>query len=169
MAEPNVVYTYRGGEKLELGKKPDQLVVRALPETLAQAEAFTVDASNMVQVSSASTRVVASETELEDMMAVGRRIAPTHHAYFDTETGSDFLITDRIIVCFKDVLADSEIDAFAGNYGLTQLERYSDKDFLFQLTDHTGMNPVKLVVKLSEEDDLVELDRSKGRSEGGKQ
>ena len=29
------------------------------------------------------------------------------------------------------------------------------REYLFQLTDHTGMNPVKLVVKLTEEEPLV--------------
>jgi subtilisin-like proprotein convertase family protein/subtilisin family serine protease len=33
---------------------------------------------------------------------------------------------------------------------------YSDRDYLFQLTNHTGINPVKLVVKLTEEEPLVE-------------
>jgi subtilisin family serine protease len=35
-------------------------------------------------------------------------------------------------------------------------QRYGDRDYLFQLTDHTGMNPVKLVVKLTEEEPIVE-------------
>ena len=41
-------------------------------------------------------------------------------------------------------------------YSLVLLQTYSDREFLFQLTDHTGMNPVKLVVRLSEEEPLVE-------------
>lgn len=40
---------------------------------------------------------------------------------------------------------------------MVKKKKYSDKDYLFQLTDHTGMNPVKLVVKLTEEEPLVEL------------
>jgi hypothetical protein len=39
---------------------------------------------------------------------------------------------------------------------LVKKAAYSDRDFLFQLTNHTGMNPVKLVVKLMEEEPLVE-------------
>jgi subtilisin-like proprotein convertase family protein/subtilisin family serine protease len=35
-------------------------------------------------------------------------------------------------------------------------DTYSDRDYLFQLTNHTGINPVKLVVKLTEEEPLVE-------------
>jgi hypothetical protein len=33
---------------------------------------------------------------------------------------------------------------------------YDDRDDLFQLSDHTGMNPVKLVVTLTEQEPLVE-------------
>src|SRR5687768_16690866 len=32
------------------------------------------------------------------------------------------------------------------------MQQYSAKDFLFQVTNHTGINPVKLVVQLQEND-----------------
>jgi subtilisin-like proprotein convertase family protein/subtilisin family serine protease len=81
-----------------------------------------------------------------------RNGAPTHHAYTIAESGREFLITDRILVTFRRPIPANELDAFAGRYGLVLKERYSDRDYLFQLTDHTGMNPVKLVVKLTEEE-----------------
>ena len=48
-----------------------------------------------------------------------------------------------------------DVNAFAAKYGLILREKYSDKDYLFQLTNHTGMNPIKLVVLLTEEDGSV--------------
>ena len=69
------------------------MVVRALPDVVSDAVITEKE-----QVSSASTRVTTSANELESMMNRSRMVAPTHHAYFDVESGSEFLITDRIFV-----------------------------------------------------------------------
>lgn len=145
-------YTYRCGQKVDLEKSPDQMVVRALPNQLTDAAIV-----NAEQVSSASTRITTRASDLDEAMIRSREIAPTHHAYSETETGAEFLITDRIFVTFKEVLSDEQVDAFAGRYGLVKKETYSNKDYLFQLTNHTGMNPVKLVVMLMEKEPLVEM------------
>ncbi len=145
-----MTYTYRGGRRIELEKSPDEFVARAEPDRLRPAG---IDAT---PVSPASSRAHTDPAELETMMARSREVAPTHHAYAVAGTGQDFLITDRIFVTFKEALSDEKVAAFGGRYGLIQRERYSDRDYLFQLTDHTGMNPVKLVVKLTEEEPLVE-------------
>jgi subtilisin-like proprotein convertase family protein/subtilisin family serine protease len=145
-------YTYRGGKKVKLEKSPDQMVVRILPPELTDKAIL-----NAEQVSSASTRINTSASELESLMARNRNVAPTHHAYYETESGEEFLITDRIFVTFREALSDAQVDEFAGRYGLIKREAYSDKDYMFQLTNHTGMNPVKLVVKLTEDEPLVEM------------
>ncbi|SFE85863.1 proprotein convertase P-domain-containing protein [Nitrosomonas sp. Nm166] len=151
-------YTYRSGQKVELDVSPDQIIVRARPDELTDSAMInTEQVINAEQVSPASTRITTHAADLESVMEQGREIAPTHHAYFDSETGAEFLITDRIFVTFKEALPDAEVDAFAGRYGLIKKETYSDKDYLFQLTNHTGMNPVKLVVQLVEQDPLVEM------------
>jgi hypothetical protein len=111
MNEPNKTYTYRCGEKVELEKSPDQMVVRAFPENLDDAAIVASE-----QVSSASTRIKTSEAELESLMERSRSVAPTHHAYY--ETGKEFLITDRIFVTFKEALSDAQVDEFEGCYGL---------------------------------------------------
>lgn len=145
-------YTYRGGKKVELEKSPDQMVVRALPSDLSDSAIL-----NAEQVSSSSTRINTSTSELESLMVRSRNVAPTHHAYYETESGEEFLITDRVFITFREALSDALVDEFAGRYGLIKKETYSNKDYLFQLTNHTGMNPVKLVVKLTEEEPLVEF------------
>lgn len=150
MPESEPTYTYRAGEKIQLEKAPDQFVVRALPETL---EALGIDDAE--RVSSHSSRVTTRALDLEPEMSRMRNLAPTHHAYTDAATGAEFLITDRILVTFREPLPAEQLDAFAARYGLMQKTAYSDRDYLFQLTDHTGMNPVKLVVKLNEEEPLV--------------
>lgn len=153
MAESQETYTYRAGQKVRLKKEPDQFVVRATPEEVKEDLGIT-DAE---QMSSASSLVTVRAPDLEATMSQARHIAPTHHAYRTIETDEEFLITDRVFVTFRDLLPPEEIDAFIARYSLVLLEKYSDRDYLFQLTDHTGINPVKLVVKLMEDEPLVEL------------
>jgi len=143
-------YTYRNGQKIELGKKPDEFVVRALPEEL---DARGVRGAR--RVSSRSSRVGAAPGELEAAMARSREIAPTHHAYTVADSGADFLVTDRVFVSFKQPASAADIAELAGRYALRHLTAYSPTDHLFNLTDATGMNPVKLVVKLVEDEPLV--------------
>ena len=143
-------YTYRGGVKLPLDKRPDQFVVRAQPD-----EMLALGIGDAERVSAASSRVTTRAADLEPMMARSRLVAPTYHAYELPETGEDFLITDRVMISFKDALPAERVAEIAGKYSLRQIEAYSDRDFLFQLTNHTGMNPVKLVVALTENEPLV--------------
>lgn len=151
MSNSQEVYSYRGGQKINLVKRPDQFIVRSLPDRLKD-----IGITDAEQVSSSSSRVTTRSLDLERLMSEARHVAPTHHAYQIAETGEDFLITDRIFVTFREPLTPEQVGAFAGRYGLVQRQAYSERDYLFQLTDHTGMNPVKLVVKLTEEDPLVE-------------
>ena len=151
MSNPQETYTYRAGQKVVLEKRPDQFVVRALPDQLRDIGIMGAE-----QVSSASARVTTRAADLEPLMSRARHLAVTHHAYYVAETGQELLITDRIFVTFREPLPSDQVDAFAGRYGLIKEEAYSDRDYLFQLTDHTGMNPVKLVVKLTEEEPLVQ-------------
>ncbi|MCZ8522453.1 MULTISPECIES: S8 family serine peptidase [Paenibacillus] len=146
------VYTYRAGKKIALTKQPDQFVVRALPSELKQK----IGIADAMQVSTSSSRVVTAKSELEPLMNRARNVAPTHHVYRVSDTQKEFLITDRVIVSFREPLTSEEIGSFAGRYGLFTLEAYSDRDYLFQLTDQTGINPVKLVVTLMEDEPLVE-------------
>ncbi len=145
-------YTYMGGNRIDLVKLPDQFVVRALPEQLEKE-----GISYTQQVSSASSRICCRQGELESLMSQTRHIAPSFHDYRLAETGEEFLITDRIFVTFRESLDQAAIDAFAGSYGLRQKQAFSEQDYLFQLTVHTGMNPIKLVVLLTEEEPLVAL------------
>src|SRR5262245_69705 len=150
MPDTDVVYTYRGGRKLVLNKEPDQFVVRAAPDRLHE-----LGIAHTERVSPGSTRVDVPPDQLEAMMADARAMAPTHHAYAMSDTGQEFLITDRVLVTFKEPLSAERVAEFAGRYGLLQLEAYSDRDFLFQVTEHTGVNPIKLVVKLTESEPIV--------------
>lgn len=139
-------YSYRNGKKVALYKKSDEFVVR----TPTVPQLTGTGAMPAERVSPASTRMKVSAAELESAMAASRAIAPTHHAYYQAQTDQSFDITDRILVTFKQAPADTQLDVFVNKYALRQLARYSETDFLFQLTNDTGVNPVKLIVQLTE-------------------
>ncbi|MBI4566165.1 MAG: proprotein convertase P-domain-containing protein [Planctomycetes bacterium] len=147
MAKRQDTYTYRAGRKLKLKKRPDQFVVRRLPGDLA-----TAGMPPAKQMSSQSARVRCAPRDLEKLMSRARKMAPTHHAYEETESGNEFLITDRVFITFREPPDPEALGRFAGRYGLEILEKYSDRDYLLRLTDATGMNPVKLVVQLMEKE-----------------
>lgn len=149
MSEQTPLYSYRCGNKVSLKKNNQQFVARMSIEELQ-----SMGYEHIERVSPSSCRVTLPEKDLEQSMSACRYHAPTHHAYFREENEQEFLITDRILITFKQALGINEVDAFAGKYGLIQLQKYNDIDYLFQLTNHTGMNPVKLVVKLTEEDEI---------------
>ncbi|TPG69339.1 peptidase [Brevibacillus laterosporus] len=151
MSQNQQLYTYRVGQKIILRKQSDQFVVRALPNELEKKMGIT-DAE---QVSSASSRVTTRTTDLENLMTRARDVAPTHHAYYITDTNDEFLITDRVFVTFCEPISSEEVSAFAQRYGLVMLEVFGDRDYLFRLTNLTDMNPVKLVVHLTEKEPLV--------------
>ena len=152
MSDANKTYTYRCGEKVELEKSEDKIVVRALAEQVDDAAILSSE-----RVSSASTRLRVNHDNLESLMERSRVLAPTHHAYYDSDNGSEFLITDRIFITFVAAPTDQQIDDFIGKYSLIKKATYSDKEYLFQLTTHTGINPLKLVVKLMEDEPMVEI------------
>ena len=136
-------YTYRDGRKVVLNKRRDQFVVSRLSDDVPVG-------NDPLQVPSTFSRVTCKPAELDGLMEKSRLSAVTHHAYEAAESGDDFLITDRIIVTFDKQMTPEEVGAFAGKYALEKVLKYSATEYSFRLTSATGMNPVKLVVKLVE-------------------
>ncbi len=151
MNSTNETYTYRGGEKLLLTKSSNEFVVRATPEKLAE-----IGITDTEKVSPSSSRVTTREEELNMMMDQASNAATTQPAYYEADSGQEFLSTDRILVTFREPLTAEKVDEFSGRYGLVKKETYSDRDYLFQLTVHTGMDAVQLVVELTENEPLVQ-------------
>ncbi len=150
MAKKKSLYTYRGGIKFPLRKRPGEIVVRALPQAVEQA-----GFGRGKQVSSASTRLKCDPKEVDHLMDNCRRFAVTHHAYDSEETGYEFLITDRILVRFEEPPTAETFGVFINDYSLINVEALSDSEYVLRLTDHTGCNPIKLIVQLTESDDRI--------------
>jgi subtilisin-like proprotein convertase family protein len=147
------VYTYRNGKKIYLKKETNQFVVRANPEELEKMGVT----KGVEKVSSASSRVTVKSSKLDSAMEEMREEAVTHHAYTQENNDAEFLITDRIMVTFKQPASNEQLNQFMAKYALIIRNKYSEREYLFQLTDQTGINPVKLVVLINEtESNLVE-------------
>lgn len=152
MPNSKALYTYRAGQKVMLSKEANQFVVRLKPDEVKKNMGVT----DVEEVSPSSTRVTLKSNELEGFMEKSREIAPTHHAYTLVNTEQEFLITDRIFVTFHQVISKQQLKDFENRYVLELVTAYNDKDYLFRLTNETGMNPIKLIVKLTEQEPLVE-------------
>lgn len=145
------LYTYQNGKKLFLRKKPDQFVVRVPPDELIGTDKMKA----IERVSPSSTRVTVTSNVLDAEMKKIRKEAVTHHAYALEDSEAEFLITDRIIVTFKKPATHAALTEFMAKYALILIKKYSDTEFLFQLTEQTGMNPVKLVVRITETESSI--------------
>ncbi len=147
------VYTYRAGQKIALEKSPTKFVIRRLPEELKD-----LGIAEGEKVSSRSTIIEVPEAELDSAMFKARESSVAHHLYFDPETGEEVLLTDRVLITFREHAGMEAINALLGKYRLRILEKYDPQNFLVQLTNETGINPVKLVVQLIEnEQETVEM------------
>lgn len=146
-------YTYRNGKKVYLKKQPDQFVVRATSKTLERLGFH----GPLQQVSPHSAMLSVKREDLDSTMSEIRKEAVAHHAYKQKSNETVFLITDRIIITFKEKVTNDVINAFMAKYALILITKYSNREFLLRLTDQTGMNPLKLVVLINEtENSLVE-------------
>ena len=140
-------YTYFDGEKIELEKTPNTFIVRAHPEQM-----HALNCVPQEQLSSVSWRVCSTEATLDsDMDRVRAEDIVAHHEYVRADNGQNFFVSDRIIVSFTDHPTEADITALIQTHALELVCPLTDTDVLFRLTTSTGMNPVKLVTKLTED------------------
>lgn len=141
------VYTYVDGRKIELEKEPDAFVARASREDL---EHLAADAPQ--QMSSASFHVSVDREALDTHMeALRSKAMVVHHAYRTATSGRPFLLTDRVVVSFDQPPGERKAADFAARHDLELLRPLSEYDYVYRLTEATGMNPIKFVVALTEQ------------------
>jgi subtilisin family serine protease len=169
--------TYRRGRPVQLGKRVDAFVVRSLP---SDGAGITLpDGCGLEPVSPASTRVVlpASERRSDELEVLRDELMDqtratglvTHHAYDSSRSGAEFLLTDRVFVTFRRPVTQDVLTEFEQRYHVRWLDAIEPPfTYLYELTDLTGagvvtkgstrgVNPLKLVVHLTEHDDSVRL------------
>src|SRR5690348_3868635 len=127
MNDPVSLYTYRNGARVELRTRPDRFVARAAPEDLRGLGLKTIE-----KISPRSYRVSVEPARLAAAMAEARRLGPVFHDHEIAATGQEFLITDRVFVTFAAPRSKQQLVEFARRHGLAMLEKYTDRDFLFQ-------------------------------------
>ena len=94
-------------------------------------------------------RLLIASDQLDADMKRIRESRVAHHLYLDP-AGAPFLITDQIIVSYSAPPTDSQLQPLLERYALSVVKRLGDRELILRLSDETGMNPVKLVVALSE-------------------
>lgn len=132
MSKSNKTYTYRCGQKIELNKSADQIVVKMSPEALGDDEIIASE-----KASSASYRLTMLPENLETSMACSRELAPTHHAYYETATDQELLTTDRVLVNFHEELSDQQTLNILRGVAI-------NGDWRLKVSDHAGADQGKL-------------------------
>ena len=109
-------YTYQGGRKLPLARLTTHFISRAAKKDLL-ADYF----EPLQNVSPHAWTVRTTENTIDDDIRRARQIAPAYAAYVVEESGSLFLITDRIFVRFRstDDAAEGAARQFGARHGLT--------------------------------------------------
>lgn len=144
--------TYRAGQPIELLKSPDQFVIRQLPTEVADRGYV-----GHQQVSSRSTLVLTQPDDLDRLMDLVRTEAVAHHLYFWPDSGQEVLLTDRVLIRFREGTSQEQISELIVRYHLLIARIYNDGEVLCRLTAATGMNPAKLVCRLTEAEPLVSM------------
>ncbi len=140
------VYTYFDGEKLPLKKAVDSFIARADPKQLERIGLVLEE-----QTSSASWRIQSEPAALEGNMTIARQHQiVAHHAYRIKDSHRPFLISDRILVTFEEPPTEGQVSFLINDYALELVETLSGREYVLRLSNDTGINPVKLVVQLSE-------------------
>ena len=129
------IHTYFDGEKLSLEKEADSFIARA---DSAQLEQIGLEVEE--QTSSASWRIRSNEISLiQDMDLVRGQQIVAHHAYRIKDSREPFLISDRIVVTFRELPTEGQVSHLINEYALALVDTLSDQEYVFWLTDATGM------------------------------
>ena len=164
------LYTYQGGRKLPLSRLTTHFISRApRPDLLANDFEILHDAS------AHSIAVRTHDSTLEDDLRRARKLAPAYPAYVIAETGTPFLLTDRIFVRFRRIAdaSPSSMRRFGARHGLCIVRRLSPRDLLLRVDPlHDVIDVVRgltenesTIVELADHDLNVELSDSSILSE----
>jgi subtilisin family serine protease len=135
-------YTYQGGRKITLHAQPTRFISRASRKCLEEAGFRAI---NPISRHSWSIRSTAETIEADFERA--RRIAPAFRVYTVEDTGSDFLVTNRIFVRIRSGL---DPQRFASSHQFDILKCLSPQDYLCQVEQSADV--LEVVRTLSEKE-----------------
>jgi subtilisin family serine protease len=154
-------FLWRGGRRIRLEKEREFITfMLAGPEELEAVSAIegVVEVEPVVdRVFKARVRQGRRDEVMEEVRADERHIV-THHAYHpEDDAATRYYLTDQINAKFKEGVPTARIDAIVHGVKLRVLRHYpgqSGTTLLLQVTDDTGMNPIKAANLLAEMEEV---------------
>ncbi len=147
----------RGGQRIELVKRNNQFTAFLRsgvdPETKSAFESADRKRALSDQMGIYEVR----PSDLNKVMNDARKdkdVLFCHHVYAAAEDpDSNIILTDQIIVQFKEDVSPEQIAQMLGKYHLEIVEEYTDRanNFLLRVTADSGANPVKISNRLHSE------------------
>lgn len=150
----------RGGKAISIEREPDFFTTIIPDKQLLPELERMPDVQQVKQVLNNVYKVRSVSGERDELMSKMRRQLPrgavVHHAYHPIgDPITRYYITDQIIVCFTSGIAAADADAekLFAKHQLEIIKFYPSAErptYLVQVTDATGMNPLKCAVALQE-------------------
>lgn len=142
-------HTYRRGEKVVLTKDPKRFLVEGHVDEVKAKFVGRFVARNEVVVEADDVDSAMADCRTADDSCVA------HHLYYLND--EEFFITDRVIITFCEPHTEDSRNALKDKYKLEEVRVFSSTEVMYQVTNATNMNPAKLVCRLTEDDDSVEV------------
>ncbi len=147
----------RGGEKIELVKVDNQFSAFLRAGVAPETKSAFKSADRKQKLSEQMGIYEVGPSSLNKVMKDVRKdkdVLFCHHVYAVAEDpDSNFLLTDQIIVQFKDGISSEQITEVLKKYHLEIVEEYTDRsnNFLLRVTSDSGANPLKISNRLHSE------------------
>jgi subtilisin family serine protease len=154
-------YIWRGGRRIKIEKEPEFITFMLHDaeelETVRGIEGVEEVEPVIDRVFKARVREPKREKIMEEVRSSDQNIV-THHAYHpEGDDTTRYYLTDQVNVKFKPEVSHERIEAIVDDAKLKVLRQYpgeSGTTLLVQVTDETGMNPIKIANLLAEMDEV---------------
>jgi subtilisin family serine protease len=146
-----------GGQKYRLQESDKEFSVLTTNTKAIDKLRRKKSVKNIVQVAPGIQVVSTTSAKNRDMlMDEIRKTGISHHVYEvpDKELPQRFVITDKVNIKFKGNSSKEEHEEFLRKYHLQFRKELAPNLYSCQLTNETGMNPIKLCAKLDGSDEI---------------
>lgn len=154
-------YFWRGGHQIDVEKEAEFITVLLDDERELETVRAIPGVETVEPVVDRVFKARVQERQRDEVMEAVRsteRGIVTHHAYHPADdTATRYYLTSQINARFKPGVREDEIEAILDELKLQVLRQYPHENgatLLLQVTDETGMNPIKAANLLAERDDV---------------